>query len=140
MQTPQNQLSLSLEIDVPSAFQVGEKHVVRFQSRDIMGNWSAASVDTFKVASLATGLLNDKMEINISPNPCNDVVNLRISGENSAVFITIYELSGKMVMSTKHQMSGGKIQIKLPYSMQKGLYILQINNGFESIPVKLAKE
>ena len=80
------------------------------------------------------------MEINISPNPCNDVVNLRISGENSAVFITIYELSGKMVMSAEYQISAGKVQIKLPDSMKKGLYILQINNGFESIPVKLAKE
>ncbi len=140
LQTPQNHLSLSLEIDVPSAFLVGEKHVIRFQSRDIMGNWSAASVDTFEVASLATGLLNNKMEISVSPNPCNDVVNLRISGEKTAVFITIYELCGKMVMNAKYQISGGKVQIKLPDSMQKGLYILQMNNGFETIPVKLAKE
>ncbi|MDL2314940.1 Ig-like domain-containing protein [Bacteroidales bacterium OttesenSCG-928-C19] len=46
--------NLQLRLEMPATFNIGEKHVFHVQYQDQAGQWSVASVDTFKVVPLFT--------------------------------------------------------------------------------------
>lgn len=83
---------------------------------------------------------NNKMEVSISPNPSNGDFNLRIKQSNSVpVEVKIFDLSGRLRYSNKisEQSDYFVERISLKGQLEKGMYVLEINDGFEKNSSKI---
>ena len=74
----------------------------------------------------------------IYPNPVSDNLNVVVnSKEPQKVSISLYTISGKIVLNTELQLTKGEQELKLNIShLQKGNYILKVNNKANNIITK----
>ncbi len=71
--------------------------------------------------------------INVHPNPTNDLITLDINGYNGTVNIEIYDLQGKLLETTNTT----TISLK-KYS--KGIYVFKVSYGDKVEEIKVVKE
>ncbi|MBP5709966.1 MAG: C10 family peptidase [Bacteroidales bacterium] len=70
--------------------------------------------------------------LTVYPNPATDFINVRLSTESSDhVTCTLYDMTGKTLSVNEFDVYGGdsEKQIKLPSSLSKGFYFLDVETG-----------
>ncbi|MFD2727371.1 T9SS type A sorting domain-containing protein [Hyunsoonleella rubra] len=70
------------------------------------------------------------------PNPAKDIVWLQFNQNLSAADIEIYNIQGKMVLSTTKEDTGNFMSIDIS-NLSKGFYFLAVKDGFAEITKKL---
>ncbi|MFP4544089.1 MAG: T9SS type A sorting domain-containing protein [Candidatus Kapaibacterium sp.] len=71
------------------------------------------------------------LEISVNPNPASDMINLKISGNNSDAALFIYDYSGTAVYKKKVKINGTKI-LEIPSNkLSNGIYRAVIISGDE---------
>lgn len=114
---------------------------VRDGSGQDTGTYNAATI-TFcntTTAPLGTNELNqDKMLVDVYPNPSNGIFNVRMDLETQGVNLTVYDVTGKQIYSFQDKTSTGTFEHELNLkSMPVGVYILQLQTEKQVISKKL---
>jgi hypothetical protein len=88
------------------------------------------SIVTLNLTLQYTGLneLNNKTKINITPNPANDFISIKVSDNLINVSFTIMDLSGRNIIDGTIFQKEEKINIG---ALANGTYVFKINNEFE---------
>ena len=106
---------------------IGNKYILPVTDSSIQG------VDLSKVIT-AIKLLKD--DYYIYPNPCNDILFVKINGFSNNAYISIYNLMGKCVINLKAQ-NYNRIDLS---NLNSGVYILRIINNNKSNTYKIIKK
>ncbi len=78
-------------------------------------------------------------EVFIYPNPVrNEMLNIRLSGVDHEVYISLYTISGKQLISKKYPVKNGWIELQ-PERWGSGVYILNIKTNRELHSYKIIK-
>lgn len=77
-----------------------------------------------KITSDFTNVLNVPLTFKVYPNPVNDMLNIKLSGDKSKAIIAIYDLSGKK-LHTETKISSDNLSIDMS-SFKRGVYILKV--------------
>lgn len=93
----------------------------KLSQTDINGKTEVLGIRTVKLASLkATGL-------SVYPNPVvNGVVNIKAQNLNGLNAVSLYDLSGKKMLSGQINFVNGMAGYKLPKVLAKGIYVLAV--------------
>lgn len=86
---------------------------------------------------------SNEVELNVFPNPANDVTHLNINiSQNSVVNISIMDMTGKVVKQINgRQLSKGENQISIPVAeLNKGVYFVQTAMNGTSKVAKFIKQ
>ena len=88
-------------------------------------------VDNAQAPSIV--IQNDNGNVNLYPNPTNNLITLDIEGYNGSVNIEVYDLTGKLLQSTTNTtISMGEYA--------KGIYVFKVAYGDRSEKLKVVKE
>ncbi|KFF22930.1 S8/S53 family peptidase [Chryseobacterium sp. JM1] len=105
---------------------------VSFQTTGFGGYFAKSSS-----AVLGTADVKVNIDVNITPNPAKDFVNVRL-GKYSKASVTIYDASGKLINTANVNSSESKIDVS---SLVKGVYLFTITlNDNTKITKKVVKE
>ncbi len=66
--------------------------------------------------------------ISVFPNPVSGVLHIAVPDMSDALQISLYDLTGKQVLSQSHSSATGQILLNLD-SVENGVYLLQLSNG-----------
>ncbi|QOW11499.1 T9SS type A sorting domain-containing protein [Kaistella flava (ex Peng et al. 2021)] len=88
---------------------------------------------TIEINGLAVGESGNKVNVQVYPNPATDVLN--ISKVNDKAGFIIYNMAGQAV--NKGKIVNGKVQVS---QLQKGVYIIAVDNDGELTKVKFIKK
>lgn len=106
-------------------------------SSDIGLNWSVYEVNNTSIPigsgmimqSMSTGIYElSKVKVDIYPNPTSDYINVKL--DEPVKNINLYDLSGKLVLSTVDN----KINVS---ELNKGTYMLMVNTGTSTVSRKV---
>lgn len=92
-------------------------------------NLSSKSVET----SINSSISND---LSVHPIPAHSTINIGNLFKNTPVNYSIFDLQGKEIIS-KQKLENNQVNIN---ALQKGFYLLQLNNGIENKILKFIKE
>ena len=67
----------------------------------------------------------------VYPNPANDIVHLRLNNQQATNGqLTIYDLSGRLVLTENLEMTAGLQEVTVSVSeLSEGTYIVRLNTG-----------
>jgi hypothetical protein len=93
---------------------------------DANGCSASDSVQIF--VDLCTGIADAATaQFSMYPNPAGDQLSVDLSGLNSVVLLTVYDISGKLVM--QQQLNGGTaVQVNIS-ALENGIYVVNVSNG-----------
>lgn len=98
--------------------------------------WINVSKENIFYNTGTTGINESKLNVNVYPNPSTDYVMVETKSTNAAT-INVYSLNGQLVISIQsNNLSEEKIDVSV---LQKGIYLLEINQGSEIYTSKLLK-
>ena len=109
------------------------------------GNTWTSSSSVLRFRSVAYGkyaplAVDDDLQgafgIQVYPNPASEVLNIKLNNAQKATF-KIFDLAGKLVKESSSSDQLAEINIS---SLPKGVYILNINTGKESVNKKIIKK
>ncbi|UCH15181.1 MAG: T9SS type A sorting domain-containing protein, partial [Bacteroidales bacterium] len=111
------------EIRSLKGLSVGEKYWLQFDGEDINGRVSKGTfyID-FNIQSVGINNSHISNNIEIFPNPSDDIINIEIENPDNAT-IEIYNVSGKLVLSKKLNSKVEKIDIS---GFPRGIYIVKV--------------
>jgi len=103
----------------------------------VSGETYALHIDDFKVEATSTSDIEEFKNSNISfsPNPVNDILN--ITSDIIINEIRINDLLGKRVLDAKIKATNLKLPVT---SLEKGIYLLEINTAYGKRVMKFIKE
>lgn len=78
--------------------------------------------------------------ITLSPNPARDIVQLKIGGADEAYSLSLYNLTGQKLWSSKVVTGNNKIVTIGLNDFSKGVYLLKIDKDLASRTIKIAKQ
>lgn len=84
----------------------------------------------YKLSDALAGLneVKDNTKLNVYPNPTSDVVTVSFEAENKNYEISLYDLSGRMVLSNNYSNLTGSQSITLPVSnVAPGNYLISVS-------------
>jgi hypothetical protein len=97
-------------------------------------SWYNFAKETILYNNRTTGINENKLSVNVYPNPSTDYFRVETKITNAAS-INVYSLSEKLVLSVNSSnLSEEKIDVS---SLQKGMYLLEIKQGSEIYTSKL---
>lgn len=98
-------------------------------------SWYNFAKETIIYNNGTTGINENKLSVNVYPNPSSDYFRVETKNTNAAT-INVYSLSGQLVISVNsNNLSEEKIEVS---SLQKGLYLLEIKQDSEIYTSKLS--
>ncbi|MCR8667721.1 T9SS type A sorting domain-containing protein [Aestuariibaculum sp. M13] len=103
-----------------------------------------AQTGTFNICAIGTETLSvlspDNLSFNLYPNPAESLVNLKFKKTvNNNININIYNIQGKLVLSTTKTIKNNLLQLDVSMLIN-GFYFLKVNDGFQTISKKLIKK
>ncbi len=102
----------------------------KLQQTDLDGKTSELGVETVNVKTLANKGLT------AYPNPVKDgTVHLNFEDLNGKNEVKIYDLTGKLISSEQLNFVSGKATLKLNFSVNKGLYLLNVANKMVKLQI-----
>lgn len=120
------------------------KNSVRVRFEFTSGGGNNFYLDDVNISSI-TGIesyTKEDIALDIFPNPATELVNVRFTlDDDYDVTITLTDLTGKVIsqIPQKHLLPAGHlVQVPLPPSLSRGLYLLNINIGGKSYVEKIA--
>ena len=92
----------------------------------------------FKINNSGTDRINESISLTVSPNPFVDHVQLKFAKKTKHdVYIRIYDLNGKLILTKKHQPTE---HIYVPLKQFSiGTYFMNVHSGMQRISKKLIK-
>jgi aminopeptidase N len=91
-----------------------------------------------KIAPLSSELYLDANNIYLYPNPTRNLVTVEFAKSPKNIAYTIYNTSGKVVISQNQDITNGKLQVSLA-SQPTGLYFLKLQAGNSQLVRKVLK-
>lgn len=110
---------------------VGDGNIATWNSTTI----TICSTVTEPVLSTNSFELNNSLSI--YPNPNNGEFTVKFSGAKDDVTLEVYDVSGRSVLSKAYNANGDFNQTINLGNVQSGLYLLNINNGGQTITKKI---
>ncbi|GHU69553.1 hypothetical protein FACS189413_08660 [Bacteroidia bacterium] len=131
LETPVTPYEINPAYELPATLSEG-KHAFHIQFRDLSGQWSVATTDTFELKRQITAIHEiSANDISIYPNPVCD--KLEIQTETQIKNIDILDLAGRNVITSS------SVQINVSALLQ-GAYLLKIQTGNGIVIKKFIKE
>ena len=95
---------------------------------DVIANFEA---DSIGISQFNT---STPQQINIYPNPANNVANVKVSGVNGKVNVAVLDMNGRVVMSDSMECDGEAVKSLNVESLAQGAYFVRIyGDDFNSI-------
>ena len=92
----------------------------------------------YKIDNSGTDQINESISLTVSPNPFVDHVQLKFAKKTKHdVYIRIYDLNGKLILTKKHQPTENIYVPLKQYSI--GTYFMNVQSGMQRITKKLIK-
>lgn len=111
-----------------TAFGSATKLIVKFKATSAYGN--NLYVDNINIGGTAGIAEENLMNVNIFPNPANDIVNVVFEGNGGDYNIVISDLVGRIVSNTTSVNANGSTKAELSISdLNAGNYLVTISNG-----------
>jgi hypothetical protein len=111
-----------------TAFGSATKLIVKFKATSAYGN--NLYVDNINIGGTAGIAEENLMNVNIFPNPANDIVNVVFEGNGGDYNIVISDLVGRIVSNTTSINANGSTKAELSISdLNAGNYLVTISNG-----------
>lgn len=91
---------------------------------------------------LSTENLRLAAELEVAPNPVQDQLNLRVSGNERGNYTArVFDVAGKQWLERELTLTGGEDRFAIPaYDLPQGLYYLQLTNGIASATLRVVKQ
>jgi ELWxxDGT repeat protein len=96
-----------------------------------------SKINVSKIISVELTTVQNKMMI--WPNPVKDVLNINVTGYSGDAVITIYDMTGRQLLSRKQNIVSGTFNINAT-AFAPGTYILQINENGKTIQQSFIKQ
>jgi hypothetical protein len=75
----------------------------------------------------------DDRSIRVFPNPSNEKIQIASVGVNGQVDVDLFDMAGRLVISTQAEISDDRFMEIQTSSLQSGLYVLSIKDGSETM-------
>lgn len=99
-------------------------------------NWS----DTWSFTTVPPVGIDEpgnELQYNVYPNPANDVLFISSSANYGEVEVTVSDLLGKDVLSTRLNLNSSQVASVNVSDLDSGIYLIKVNNGVRSMMKKL---
>ena len=77
--------------------------------------------------------LNQNNQLEAFPNPVQDVLNIRVSGNEKVSEIRLFDVNGRMVMNKKTSATTAQLNVA---SLNSGIYLIKVMSGDKVISSK----
>lgn len=81
--------------------------------------------------------VQDFIGLEVFPNPAQDVINIRMKGQEGLFKLRAYSLLGQQVLNIEKPMAQGEIVTFTTESWPKGVYVLEAQNGLRRSSIRL---
>jgi len=81
--------------------------------------------------------VQDFIGLEVFPNPAQDVINIRMKGQEGLFKLRAYSLLGQQVLNIEKPMAQGEVVTFTTESWPKGVYVLEAQNGLRRSSIRL---
>ena len=114
-------------------------HIISLSTQDISGFTAECEFTLTVIDNLGTQNTSDLRAITVYPNPSNDVITLSNPQNINLVSISIYDITGRLILSKDLQAASQESTIDIG-ALQSGNYLLFIKSTFGQITKQLLKQ